>query len=125
CGAEGPSSEGGSSSGGATAASGGAVGAGNATGTGGATAIGGTGGTFQGSGGSPTGGQGNDDPMDPPTPEDNDSTPPPERPGFTLLFEDHFDTLDTTRWQTASHTFNENAAQFDASMVSVEDGFLR
>jgi beta-glucanase (GH16 family) len=62
--------------------------------------------------------------MLPPLP-DNDTTAAPERDGFTLLFEDHFDTLDTTRWQTASHTFTENAAQFDPSMVTIEDGFLR
>lgn len=98
--------------------------------TGGSTA---TGGAPQGTGGgdgtgnnNDTGGTGNSGPVaPPPPPEENDTSPAPEREGFTLLFEDHFDTLDTTRWQTASHTFTENAAQFDASMVKVENGFLR
>lgn len=44
---------------------------------------------------------------------------------FELLFQDEFDTLDTTRWLKASHTFAENAAQFDPSMVTVEDGYLK
>jgi beta-glucanase (GH16 family) len=49
---------------------------------------------------------------------------PPERSGFTLLFQDDFESLDTTRWGTGSHTFEENAAQFDPNFVSVEGGFL-
>src|SRR5690606_5798030 len=95
----------------------------------------GSGGSGPGSGGAATGGQtgsgggatggGNGDgdggPTLPPLP-DGDTTPAPERENFTLLFEDHFDTLDTSRWQTASHTFTENAAQFDPSMVTIEDG---
>lgn len=49
----------------------------------------------------------------------------PEAGTFTLLWEDNFDTIDTSRWGTASHTFNENAAQFHPSLVTVEDGILR
>lgn len=104
CGAEdSPPTGSGSSSGGTSA-----------TGSGGTSATGGQPGTGGSNGG----------PVLPPLP-DNDTVDPPEREGFTLLFEDHFDTLDTTRWQTASHTFTENAAQFDPSMVTIEDGYLR
>lgn len=93
--------------------SGGGGGSGNTGGS-----VGQTGGNANGTGGDDTA------PMMPPLP-DNDTTQAPEREGFTLLFEDHFDSLDTTRWQRASHTFTENAAQFDPSMVTIEDGFLR
>ncbi len=48
----------------------------------------------------------------------------PERAGFSLLFHDDFDALDTARWMKASHTFTENAAQFDPNMVTVSDGAL-
>lgn len=77
-----------------------------------------------GGAGNGTGGEDNGGPVQPPLPE-NDTSPAPEREGFTLLFEDHFDELDPSRWQTASHTFTENAAQFDPSMVTIENGFLR
>ncbi len=49
---------------------------------------------------------------------------PPTAEDFVLLFEDEFDSLDTNRWQKASHTFDENAAQFDESNVSIVDGRL-
>lgn len=126
CGAEGSSAQG-STPGGGNTETGGATGTatGGTSGTGAATGTGAAAGTGGDDGGSATGGQNNGGPMDPPSPNDNDRTPAPDRPGFTLLFEDHFDTLDTSRWQTASHTFDENAAQFDPSMVAVEDGFLR
>lgn len=67
----------------------------------------GSGGTSSSSGGSGNGGAG-----------------APGAEQFELLFEDDFDTLDTTRWLKASHTFAENAAQFDPSMVTVENGEL-
>lgn len=43
---------------------------------------------------------------------------------FTLLFRDDFDFLDPTRWETGSHTFGENAAQFSPEMVTTENGIL-
>lgn len=53
------------------------------------------------------------------------STNDPELTDFELLWEDDFDTIDTARWQKASHTFEENAAQFDPANVTTEDGFLK
>ncbi len=98
---------GGAGSGSAPSATGGSE-AGGSPSTGGAQA-GGTGGTTEGTGG---------------TTDVPESPTPPELPGFTLLFQDDFESLDTTRWGTASHTFAENAAQFDPSNVKVEGGFL-
>lgn len=96
------------------------------SGTGGAdSSTGGTaaGGSATGSSGgsSSSGGSGNPGGELPP----NDTTTAPEREGFTLLFEDQFESIDTTRWGTASHTFVENAAQFDPTLVDVVDGYLR
>lgn len=94
--------------------------------TGGSTSTGGTNDPGTGGGGDtdPGPGTGGGPVVMPPLPP-NDTPETPDRENFTLLFEDHFDTLDLTRWQTASHTFDENAAQFDASMVTIEDGYLR
>ncbi len=61
----------------------------------------------------------------PDPPGDPENPAPPERPGFTLLFQDDFEAIDTSRWGTASHSFAENAAQFDPANVKVEDGFLQ
>ncbi len=58
------------------------------------------------------------------TPDVPDNPTPPDLSGFTLLFQDDFESLDTTRWAAASHTFAENAAQFDAGSVGVQGGFL-
>lgn len=49
---------------------------------------------------------------------------PPTLEGFELVFHDDFDTFDTSRWQKASHTFDDNAAQFAASQVTVAGGYL-
>jgi beta-glucanase (GH16 family) len=49
----------------------------------------------------------------------------PEESAFSLLFQEDFDTLDPTRWETGSHTFSENAAQFSSEMVTTADGILR
>lgn len=55
----------------------------------------------------------------------NDETTAPTREGFTLLWEEHFDTLDLARWQTGTHTFVENAAQFTTENVTLESGYLK
>lgn len=54
----------------------------------------------------------------------SEPAPAPELAGFALIFHDDFDSFDASRWQTATHTFAENAAQFAASQVSVENGYL-
>ena len=49
----------------------------------------------------------------------------PENPQFTLEWEDHLDSYDTSRWETGSHTFRNNVAQFDPENVSFQDGTMR
>jgi beta-glucanase (GH16 family) len=49
----------------------------------------------------------------------------PDEGAFALVFQDDFDTLDPARWETGSHTFGENAAQFSPDMVTTEGGLLR
>lgn len=49
----------------------------------------------------------------------------PDEGAFSLLFQEDFDALDPARWETGSHTFGENAAQFSPDMVTVSDGMLR
>ena len=54
-----------------------------------------------------------------------DRTPAPERAGFTLLWQDDFDSLNGARWGKGTHTFTENAAQFANENVTAESGFLK
>jgi endo-1,3-1,4-beta-glycanase ExoK len=49
----------------------------------------------------------------------------PQNPQFTLEWEDHLDSYDTSRWETGSHTFRNNVAQFDPENVSFQDGTMR
>lgn len=46
-------------------------------------------------------------------------------PRFTLLWRDDFDRFDDDRWVKATHTFDENAAQFVPDNVVVEGGLLK
>lgn len=41
---------------------------------------------------------------------------------FTLLFRDDFDTLDTTRWQLMTHSWDTNLALFGSEAVEVSEG---
>jgi len=43
---------------------------------------------------------------------------------FTLLYRDDFDTLDLTRWQLMTHSWDTNLALFSADAVSVTQGNL-
>jgi endo-1,3-1,4-beta-glycanase ExoK len=43
---------------------------------------------------------------------------------FTLLWQDDFDTFDEERWEAASHTFDQNNAQFSPGQVQVTGGRL-
>ncbi len=43
---------------------------------------------------------------------------------FTLSWEDNFDKIDNSRWSFASHTFDGNNCDFDASNAKVKDGYL-
>lgn len=102
--------------GGDDGASGPELGTGGAsTASGGSSGVGGSGAGASGTGGTGAGSA----PLPPSEP-----AAPPELAGFELIFHDDFDTFDTSRWQKASHTFDENAAQFAASQVTVEGGYL-
>jgi YVTN family beta-propeller protein len=49
----------------------------------------------------------------------------PARPGFTLAWQDDFDTLDWKhRWLRAAHTFEDNAAQFSSEQTRAGGGVL-
>lgn len=48
----------------------------------------------------------------------------PHREGLALVWHDDFEHLDAARWSTSPHTFEKNAAQFDAAMVRTEHGRL-
>jgi hypothetical protein len=43
---------------------------------------------------------------------------------FTLQWTDNFTTFDTQRWQKATHTWNENNAQFVTENAVLKDGYL-
>lgn len=43
---------------------------------------------------------------------------------FTLLWHDDFDTFEEERWEKASHTFDQNNAQFSPDQVQVAEGVL-
>ena len=43
---------------------------------------------------------------------------------FSLSWEDNFDKIDNSRWSFASHTFDGNNCDFDASNAKVKDGYL-
>jgi beta-glucanase (GH16 family) len=45
--------------------------------------------------------------------------------GFQLMWEDPFDTLDTTRWTAQTHSWDGNLSQFTADNVAVVDGRLQ
>lgn len=45
--------------------------------------------------------------------------------GFQLLWEDPFDTVDTTRWAAQTHSWDGNLAQFTADNVAAADGRLQ
>ncbi len=45
--------------------------------------------------------------------------------GFQLLWEDPFDTLDSTRWAAQTHSWDGNLAQFTRDNVAVVDGRLQ
>lgn len=44
--------------------------------------------------------------------------------GFTLLFRDDFNSLDTSRWQLMDHSWGGNLAIFSSSTVSVDNGLM-
>lgn len=44
--------------------------------------------------------------------------------GFRLVFRDDFDTLDTTRWQLMTHSWDSNLALFSSESVTVTDGHM-
>ncbi len=48
----------------------------------------------------------------------------PDAEDFTLLFRDDFDTLDSSRWQLMTHSWEGNLAIFSDESATVEDGFL-
>jgi endo-1,3-1,4-beta-glycanase ExoK len=57
----------------------------------------------------------------------SETTPDPPTDGgetFQLLFRDDFDTLDQTRWQPMTHSWDSNLALFSSVPVSIEDGAL-
>jgi hypothetical protein len=43
---------------------------------------------------------------------------------FTLLWKDDFDSFNTSRWQAATHTFDENVCDFVPQNAVVKDGHL-
>ena len=43
---------------------------------------------------------------------------------FTLQWKDDFNTFNTSRWQTASHTFDENVCDFIPQNAVIKDGHL-
>jgi endo-1,3-1,4-beta-glycanase ExoK len=43
---------------------------------------------------------------------------------FELLWTDDFDTIDTSKWQLMTHTWDGNLAQFTGTNASVSDGIL-
>ncbi|HLV22402.1 MAG TPA: family 16 glycosylhydrolase [Polyangiaceae bacterium] len=50
---------------------------------------------------------------------------PGAAPGsFELAWEDAFDTIDSTRWQLMTHSWDGNLAQFTGSNAEVNDGIL-
>ncbi len=49
---------------------------------------------------------------------------PPTDGDFSLLFRDEFDTLDSTRWQLMTHSWDSNLALFSPTTASIEDGAL-
>jgi endo-1,3-1,4-beta-glycanase ExoK len=49
----------------------------------------------------------------------------PNEADFKLLFRDDFDTLDTTRWQLMTHSWDTNIALFSPSAALIEDGAMR
>lgn len=50
---------------------------------------------------------------------------PPATDGFQLMWEDPFDSLDTTRWTPQTHSWDGNLAQFTSKNVAVVDGRLQ
>jgi endo-1,3-1,4-beta-glycanase ExoK len=48
----------------------------------------------------------------------------PATDGFELLFRDDFDSLDTTRWQLMTHSWDTNLALFSSESVTVSDGLM-
>lgn len=52
------------------------------------------------------------------------ATTPPQEAAFKLLFRDDFDTLDVTRWQLMTHSWDSNLALFSTSAAAVADGML-
>jgi len=51
-------------------------------------------------------------------------TPTAKAGTFKLLFRDDFDTLDSTRWQLMTHSWDSNLALFSDKTASIEDGQL-
>lgn len=49
---------------------------------------------------------------------------PAKNDKFTLSWEDNFDKLDASRWSFATHTFDDNACDFDPGNVEFKDGYL-
>lgn len=43
---------------------------------------------------------------------------------FELMWEDEFDTVDLTRWELMTHSFDGNLAQFSATNATTQDGVL-
>ncbi len=60
-----------------------------------------------------------------PTPAPVAPSPPRSSEGFQLLWEDPFDTLDSTRWAAQTHSWDGNLAQFTPDNVAVVDGRLQ
>ncbi|HET9955440.1 MAG TPA: glycoside hydrolase family 16 protein [Polyangiaceae bacterium] len=51
---------------------------------------------------------------------------PPQSIGtFRLLYRDDFDTLDASRWQAMTHSWDSNLALFSSDSVAVQDGKLQ
>jgi beta-glucanase (GH16 family) len=53
-----------------------------------------------------------------------ESKSPKDGEHFSLLYRDDFDTLDSSRWQLMTHSWDTNLALFAASAVNVEEGAL-
>jgi endo-1,3-1,4-beta-glycanase ExoK len=53
------------------------------------------------------------------------TTTPAKDEAFKLLYRDDFDTLDVTRWQLMTHSWDDNLALFSASTAQIEEGTLR
>jgi len=51
--------------------------------------------------------------------------PPEPRGEFSLLYRDDFDTLDASRWQLMTHSWDSNLALFSSTTAAVEDGTLK